>query len=76
MGLVRLDGFSRHRHHGRGAKEAANEIVHQVTMIAIEDLPEEMQCHMVGVPRDWVCILRHVANAVVNVLASHPEPGR
>ena len=45
-------------------------------MIAIEDLPEEMQRRVVGVPWDWVRILWRVANAVVNLLAAHPESGR
>ena len=53
---VRRDGFLRHRHHGRGAEEVAAKtervlyvvqrnlvrLTHQVPMIAVEDLPEEM----------------------------------
>jgi len=46
---------------------------HQVPMIAIEDLPEEMQHHMVGVPGDSMQIFRCVANVVVYLLAYHPE---
>lgn len=43
-------------------------------MIIVEDLPEEMQRRVVGVPRDWVQILRRVANPLVNFLTAHPEP--
>jgi len=87
VGLVGPDGFLRHRHRGRGFEEAVAEtervlyvvhrnlvsLTHQVPMIAIEDLPEEMQRRVVGVPRDWVLILRRVTNAVVNFLAAHPK---
>lgn len=66
MGPVRPDGFPWHRHRGRGVEEATTEtervlyavqrnfvrLTHQVPMVAIEDLPEEMQRHVVGVPRD------------------------
>lgn len=44
-------------------------------MEAVEDLPIDMQRHVVGMPRDWVRALRRVAKAVVAYLASHPEPG-
>ena len=44
-------------------------------MAAIEDLPEDMQRHVVGMPHDWVRSFRHVANAIVTYLAAHPEPG-
>ena len=51
MGPVGLDGFPRHKRHGRGAEEAAAEtervlyavqrnlvrLTHQVSMIAVED---------------------------------------
>lgn len=64
MGPVRPNGFIWHKHHGRGAKEAAAEtervlyaiqrnlviLTHQVPMVAIEDLTEEMQRCVVGVP--------------------------
>ena len=57
MGPVRPDGFPRHKHCGRGVEEATNEtgrvlyevqrnlviLTHLVPMVAIEDLPEEMQ---------------------------------
>ena len=44
-------------------------------MAAIEDLPEDMQRHVAGMPRDWVRTFRRVANAIVTYLAAHPEPG-
>jgi len=44
-------------------------------MAVVEDLPVDMQCHVVGMPRDWVRTLRRVGNAVVSYLATHPEPG-
>ena len=66
MGPVRPDGFPRHKHRRIGAEEATAEtervlyaiqrnfvrLTHQVQMIAIEDLPKEMQRRVVGVPRD------------------------
>ena len=36
-------------------------------MAAIEDLPEDMQRHVVGMPRDWVRTFRRVANAIVMI---------
>ena len=48
---------------------------HGEPMEAIEDLPEDMQCHVVGMPRDWVRTFRHVANAIATYLAAHLEPG-
>jgi len=44
-------------------------------MVAVEDLLEEMQCRMVGVPWEWVHILHRVANAIVTYLATNPKPG-
>ena len=44
-------------------------------MAAVEDLPEDMQRHVVGMPRDWVHTFQCVDNAVVAYLATHPEPG-
>ena len=43
-------------------------------MAIIEDLPEDMQHHVVGMPRDLVRIFRRVANAIVTYLDAHPEP--
>ena len=42
-------------------------------MAAIEGLLEDMQCHVVGMPRDKVRTLRRVANAIVTYLADHLE---
>ena len=86
---MRPNGLPRHRRRGRGAEEAAAETertLHnvqrhltrlscRVPMAAIEDLSEDMQRHVVGMPRDWVCTFRRVANAIVTYLAAHPEPG-
>jgi len=44
-------------------------------MVAIEDLPIDMQHHVVGMPQDWVRTLRCMGNAVVAYLATHLEPG-
>lgn len=66
MGPERPDGFPRHRHRGRGDEEMAVKtervlyavqrnlvrLTHQVPMIAVENLPEEMKCRVVGVPWD------------------------
>lgn len=90
MGPVRPDRFPRHRGHRRDAEGAAAEtervlhavqrnlvrLTHEVPMIDIEDLPEEMQSRMVGVPQDWVRLFRCVANALVYFLAAHLEPAR
>jgi len=68
VGLVRPDGFSRHRCCGRDVEGATTEIervlhevqrslvrlTHQVPMISIEVLLEEMHHHVVGVPQNWV----------------------
>jgi len=40
-------------------------------MVAIEDLPEEMQRHVVGLPRDWVQLFWWVA--IVLFLSAHPK---
>ena len=85
---MRPDGFPRHGRRGRGAEEAAADaertlnnvqrhlarLSYQVSMAEIEDLPPDMQRHVVGMPRDWVCVFRRVATAIVSYLAAHPEP--
>lgn len=90
MGPLRPDGFLQHRHRERGAEEVIDEtkrvlyavqrnlvrLTHQVLMVVVEDLPEEMQHHVVRVPQDWLHVLQHVANAVVTFLAAHPEPSQ
>jgi hypothetical protein len=37
-----------------------------VPMAEIEDLPPSMQPHVVGVPRTWVQLFRHLENVVVH----------
>jgi hypothetical protein len=37
-----------------------------VPMAKIEDLPPSMQPHVVGVPRTWVQLFRHLENIVVH----------
>ena len=36
------------------------ELTRTVPMIEIEDLPPSMQTHMVGLPRTWVRLFRHL----------------
>ena len=85
---MRPDGFPRHGRRGRGAEEeAANaertlnnvqrhlaRLSYQVPMAEIEDLPPDMQRHVVGMPRDWVRVFRRMATAIVSYLDAHPEP--
>ena len=87
---MRPDGFPRHGRRGRGAEEAAGDTKRtlnnvqrhlarlscRVPMAEIEDLPPDMQRHVVGMPRDWVRVFRRVANAIVTYLYAHPEPRR
>ena len=87
---MRPDGFPRHGRCGRGAEETATDAERtlnnvqrhlarlscQVPMAEVEDLPPDMQRHVVGMPRDWVRIFRRVANAIVHYLDAHPEPRR
>ena len=82
-----LDGFPRHRHRGRDVEGATVEtervlhvvqrnfmrLTHQGPMVAIEDLLEEMQQHVVGVPQDWVRLFQCVAIAIVYFLVANPE---
>lgn len=65
---MRPDGLPRHKCHGRDVEGDVVEtertlheihknlvrLTHQVPMVAIEDLPKEIQRRMAGVPRDWV----------------------
>ena len=62
------DGFPHHRQRGRGddimgvdaewmlQRIHTNfvQLTHRVPMAQVEDLPEAMQCQVVGVPRAWV----------------------
>jgi hypothetical protein len=46
-----------------------------VPMEEIEDLPPAMQPHVVGVPRTWVQLFRHLENVVVHYgRANRPRP--
>jgi hypothetical protein len=46
-----------------------------VPMEEIEDLPPSMQPHVVGVPRNWVQLFRHLENVVVHYdWANRPCP--
>ena len=42
-----------------------------VPMIEIEDLPPSMQTHMVGLPRTWVQLFRHLGWAVYDYNRAH-----
>ena len=68
MGPQGPEGFPRHRQRGRGddimgvdANRTLQRIhtnfvrlTHSVPMVQVKDLPEAMQCQVVGVPRAWV----------------------
>jgi hypothetical protein len=46
-----------------------------VPMVEIEDLSPLMQPHIVGVPRTWVHLFRHLENVVVHYgRANRPRP--
>jgi hypothetical protein len=50
-------------------------LTHVVPMAEIEDLPPSMQPHVVGVPRTWVQLFRHLENVVVHYgRANRPRP--
>ena len=38
---------------------------HRILMVQVEDLPDTMQRHVVGVPRPWVRLLKCLENTVV-----------
>jgi len=42
-----------------------------VSMAEIEDLPPSMQTHVVGAPRTWVRLFRHLAHAVDDYNRAH-----
>ena len=64
VGPWRLEGFPRHRRRGRGDDIMSVDVermlqsihtnfvrlTHRVPMAQVEDLPEAMQCQVVGVP--------------------------
>ena len=43
-------------------------------MAQVEDLPEAMQCQVVGVPQAWVRLFRQLARAVVTLHDHNPPP--
>jgi hypothetical protein len=47
------------------------ELTRTVPMIEIEDLPPSMQTHMVGLPRTWVRLFRHLGRAVYDYNRAH-----
>ena len=49
-------------------------LTHRVPMAQVEDLPEAMQRHVVGVPRAWVRLFRQLARAVVTFHDHNPPP--
>jgi hypothetical protein len=46
-------------------------LTHTVPMAEIEDLPPSMQPHVVGAPRMWVRLFRHLAHAVDDYNRAH-----
>jgi len=48
-------------------------LTHQVPMVAIEDLPKEVQRCVEEVPLDWVRLFRQVENAIIFFHDTHPE---
>jgi hypothetical protein len=44
-----------------------------IRMVEVEDLPEAMQRHVVGVPRAWVRLFQHITNAIVRYHDTHLE---
>jgi hypothetical protein len=49
-------------------------LTHMIPMVQVEDLPEVMQRQVVGVPRAWVRLFRHLANVVVCYHDMHLVP--
>jgi hypothetical protein len=49
-------------------------LMHMIPMVQVEDLPEAMQRQVVGVPRAWVRLFRHLTNAIVCYHDMHPGP--
>ena len=49
-------------------------LTHRVPMVQVEDLPEAMQCQVVGVPQAWVRLFRRLARAVVTFHDHNPPP--
>jgi hypothetical protein len=49
-------------------------LTQRIPMVQVEDLPEAMQRQVVGVPRAWVRLFRHLTNAMVFYHETHPVP--
>jgi hypothetical protein len=47
------------------------ELTRTVPMVEIEDLSPSMQTHIVGVPRTWVRLFRHLGRAVHDYNRAH-----
>ena len=77
VGPVRPEGLARHKRR-RGEAETVDSdrtlqavqrnlegLTCQIPLAAVEDFPEAVQRRVVGVPRDWVRLFRHVATVVM-----------
>jgi hypothetical protein len=55
----------------RWIEQNFTELTRIVPMIEIEDFPPSMQTHMVGLPRTWVRLFRHLGRAVYDYNRAH-----
>jgi hypothetical protein len=55
----------------RQVEQNFTELTRTVPMIEIEDMPIPMQRHMVGLPRTWVRLFRHLGRAVHEYNRAH-----
>ena len=55
----------------RRIEQNFTELTRTVPMAEIEDLPPSMQTHIVGVPRTWVQLFRHLGHAVFEYNRAH-----
>jgi hypothetical protein len=88
VGPRRPEGLPRHRRRNRGDEGVGGEaervlqnvqgnlshLTQRIPMVQVEDLPEAMQRQVVGVPRAWVRLFRHLANTMVCYHNTHPAP--
>ena len=49
-------------------------LTHRVPMAQVKDLPEAMQCQVVGVPRAWIRLFWRLARVVVLYHNQNPPP--
>jgi hypothetical protein len=49
-------------------------LTQRILMVQVEDLSEAMQRQVVGMPRAWVRLFRHLANVVVFYHDTHLVP--